>query len=212
MNFTDEGKKELGEIKQAQLDFSKPHPLGDLDAYRTRLNSEMSTVNSMTPSARYGALGKSSIGYRIDKAILDAITDSVYPEADRLGNKPPGYFEKLKQQQMNLMQIERSLETRLRDAQRDAQFRAGTPLSERMNVRGVVGEKGNPRAYVSNVREAVSPKNELKHMDQQTRGAFPAQWKTNAARAAVLSLPLRNILIQSSTPLPQGHALAQDAQ
>jgi hypothetical protein len=211
MNFTDEGKKELGEIKQAQADFSKPHPLGDLDAYRTRLNTEMATVNGLTPSARYGNLGKASVGFRVDKAILDAIADAVYPEADRLAGKPRGTFEKMKQQQMNLMQIERSLETRIRDAQRDAQFRAGTPLSERMNIRGVVGERGNPRAYISNAREAVAPRNELKHMDKQTKSAFPAPWKESVASSAILSLPLRQLLLHgdSSSVLPEGHPLGQ---
>lgn len=184
-----EGRQAQAIIERAALDYDKPLRLGDLDTKRTHLNTELSKINSKTPSARYTAK-HGDVNTLIDSTIQDALRETIYPEADRLAGKSSGYFEKLKQQQMNLIRLQNSLETRVKDLH-DTTVRAkAAPPLDRAQVRGNVGEGGNPRFFLSNVLGAIHTPNPEAKADKAVRGAF----KESSAAPLVMGLPIKALL------------------
>jgi len=182
-------------IERAALDYDRPHTLGQLDTERTRLNTELSSINGKTPSARYTAVN-GSVNNMIDTALQDALRDTVYPKADALAGKPPGYFENLKRQQMNLIRLRGELEGQIDKLTARTRNEAGTHPADRVSSGAGMTASGYGYGRISGLGKALHPSNYLAKADAAAARGLSSGSKV--AKAGVYSLPLRYL-----TELPQ---------
>jgi len=209
MEYTAEGRGEIKEIKDAADEYAnkeipetsvagvqKPErklwTLGALDSKRSRLAADLSSHNAKEPVSRYTA-ERGSVKLAIDNAILDALRDTVYPQADKLAAKPDGYFENLKSQQANLIRLESVLNKRIDDLTGRSRESAGTPRLSRLRPGAAVSAEGGVHGYLSEVPRAIVPPNVLKNADKAAKAGFSSGHPVS--RAIVMSYPMRALAL-----------------
>jgi phage host-nuclease inhibitor protein Gam len=206
-DITPEGTKakDLIEENAGYYDLGKPHTLGDLDRERTQLNAELSNHSALNPNVRY-TKEHGNVQLLIDNTIKDALRDTVYPYADQLAGRPAGYFENLKQQQMNQIRLETLLHDRIQDLTGRASAERGKSAIERARIGAAAGSHGNVHGWASGLKDVAIPDELLKPANRAVKKAFS---KGNpVAKGAILSLPLRELLWGEDSSLPQEQSSA----
>ena len=203
-DITADGREAKDLIEQAAVDYDKPHTLSDLNKERTQLNAELSNHSALNPNVRY-TKEHGNVQLLIDSTIKDALRDTVYPYADKLAGKPDGYFETLKQQQANLIRLETLLHDRIETLTGKASAARGKSVFERSRFGVAAGTGGNVHGWASGLKDVAIPDEELKPANRSVKKAFTPG--SPVARAAILSLPLRNLIFDPSNRIPTPPAL-----
>lgn len=197
MQFTSEGRKEINAIRTAALEYQKPGwTLGALDSKRSRLAADLAAHNEKESVGRYTA-ERGNTNLAIDNAILDALRDTVYPEADRLAGKPSGYFEDLKSKQSNLMRLEKVLNNRVDDLTGKSREAKGAPLMDKLHG-GAYASQGGVHTYIGGLMNVLRGKDVLKSANEAASSGF----KTSrpVSQAIVMSYPVRALAADSEQP------------
>ena len=84
-----------------------------------------------------------------------------YPLPTNSAGKPPGYFEQLKQQQSDGIRLQSLLNKRVEDLVGKSRESKGQTFGSRLRPGVAVSAEGSPHGFVSNVFNAVSPKDVL---------------------------------------------------
>lgn len=193
MQYTAEGRAEMNAIKNAALEYEKPWTLGALDSKRSRLAADLASHNSKESVGRYTA-ERGNINLAVDNATMDALRDTVYPQADALAGKPAGYFEGLKQQQSDAIRLQSILNKRIEDLMGKSRESKGQPPLSRMRPGAAIGEGGVPHGYLSNLPNVIAPRDVLKSADKAAAKGFSTGGPVS--QAMVLSYPARWALMQ----------------
>ena len=180
MDMTARGRVAKSAIEDRALEFQKPWTLGKLDRERIDANNRMTAFYKKGEADQYGAAG-SSVGTALDKVVADAIRDEVYPHVDQLIGKPTGYTRNLKQRIGSLMNMASDLKSHAETTEKQS-LKAAGGAGKLPKIRGVVGESGMPRVYLS---EPISGNDPYKIATKAAKGAFPNP-AAQAARAAVV--------------------------
>lgn len=194
-DITPEDRRAKAYIDKYATFFDKPHPLGELDTLRTRLNSELSKYNAKMPTDRYTARN-GSLNLLVDSTLQDALRDTIYPKADQLAGAAPGTFENLKQQQMHLINLEDLLDHRIDELTGKSRAAAGTtPLSR---ARGGISltESGRPHGYLSGLQDMV-PHSVLHEADKAAARAFSNPGPVS--RSLLMSYPARALMLNQTS-------------
>lgn len=197
MDMTREGRLEKQAINNAAAEYEKPWSLGALDSKRSRLAADLSSHNSKEPVSRYTA-ERGNINVAIDNKILGALRNEIYPRADVLAGKPSGYFENLKQQQSNLIQLESLTNKRIDELTgKTRESKGASPLSR---LHGNVGFSASmtPHGYVGGLSRLLHAPDLLGEANtavkQGMRSANPV------SQGIVLSYPIRTLSNEQTKP------------
>ncbi len=187
LDMTAPGKAIKKQIKSAATEFQKPWTLAQLDQERMDANGRLHAFENKDPVAQYAATRGGNRSSAIDSAIAGGVRDTVYPMMDQLAGKPAGYFANLKNRVAALMNLSSDATKHIDNLEtKSLQMQGMSPL-ERMRMRGMVGESGKPRLYMTDVLGKSDP---LDMANSRAAGAFPGKL-TSAARAAALVGALR---------------------
>lgn len=206
MDDTARGRAAKQEIIKRAAEFEKPWTIGKLDRERIDANNRLNSFYKKGDVDQYAASG-SAIGTAIDKAVADAIREHAYPFMDSLAGKSPGYFANLKQRIGSLMKMSGDIKDHAEKLEKQSMVFEGSPAFKRLRMRGVLGESGLPRVFVS---DPMAEGNTLKAANKRVKGAFPNPIRQGINSAYVYSYPARQQAQERAQKLVQ--LLAQGNQ
>lgn len=108
---------------------------------------------------------------------------------------------------MNLIRLETLLHDRVENLSGMASASRGKSVIERARFGAAAGTGGNVHGWASGLKDMAIPDEELKPANRAVKKAFSNG--STGARAAVLSLPLRNLIFSKQSAIPDNHPLAQ---
>ena len=120
-----------------------------------------------------------------------------------MAGKPPGYFEQLKQQQSDGIRLQSLLNKRVEDLVGKSRESKGQTFMSRLRPGGAISAEGSPHGYISNLGNALNPRDVLKQADD---AAARGMGKGNpVSKALVMSYPARFLSLSSQpmTPVDQ---------
>jgi hypothetical protein len=200
MDVAGEGPAIKQKIMDAALPFeSKEWTYGQLDGYRTKLQQDLGSYYRKGANERYAEL-KTDPGTAIDRQIVDAIQDIVYPQMDAQLGKPTGYTAAMKQRQSNLIKLEQSVGDQLQTLQqKTSEIKGGPRLGENVSLYQS-SHTGPPGMSIHKLQNVVKKPNPMAVADKYTGKAFSTGSPT--AQTAVYSLPIRYLLQLPQNPTP----------
>jgi hypothetical protein len=206
MNIPSMGKEELAELDKAATTFQQPMTVGQLDSLRQQLNSDLSSLFSATPNAKYTAVHK-DINKAIDDAIVRKSRDILYPVADRSAGKPAGYFSTQLERESNLITLRGVLQKRLDDLAGSQAISEVTPRLSSENISLSAHPGTMPRAGVYGVKNALSPPREMNMASSHVKKAFDLQLSSLPYEMLLANMP-RAMELMSSHDTPEKKKVA----
>jgi hypothetical protein len=198
MDVHPDGAAVKQKILDAALPFeSKEWTYRQLDNYRTKLQQDLASYYKKGGNERYNEL-KTDPQTAIDRRIVNAIQDLVYPQMDAAAGKPTGYFAAMKQRQSNLINLEQQVgDTLDKLSQKTAEIKGG-PRFGTENASVYQSGFKEPGFSFHKVQNIIRKPNPLKSADTYVGKAFAGGSPT--ANAAIYSLPIRYLLQGSQSP------------
>lgn len=156
-----EGEAELKAIDNEILKFeSSDRTNGQLDSLRQQLNSDLGPYYSKSPNNKYIA-ANSNIQVAIDEAVVSGARDSLYPVADKMAQKPEGYFRDALNREGSLIQLRGILDKRVEDLAGKQAVEEVTPRFSHENLSLSAHAGSAPRLGIYSIRNMLAPQRSL---------------------------------------------------
>lgn len=195
MQQTAEGRAEAQYIRKAATEFQKPWTLAQLNSERMGRFADLGSYHNKLPVGKYMA-ERGNVNVAIDKAVNDAIKDTIYPMMDRFTGKPAGFFADLQGRVSNLISLQNSLDKQVNELHDVAMRQKGAPLFSRGRIRANIGESGTPRFWMSNVLSALHAPNDEATANKAIRSAFASG---ASPESFIMALPVK-VLLSGEVP------------
>ena len=189
---TPQDKAARSYIDSMASNFQKPLTLDELNRQRIAANGRLYSFENKSDVAQYATAGANS-GTAVDRAIANAVRDTVYPEMDKITGKPKGYFRDLQNRVGNLFRLQSDAKEFARGVhQKTMEARGSTPI-ERIHPGGAVSSRGGIHGYFSNIPAALKSPNPEAGANAAVRSAYGLRQRFQPP-PEVMSVPLSALI------------------
>lgn len=190
MTMTAAGRATRRQILNAAIDYQRPWRLDQLNSARMREGANISSFYDKDPSKAASTL-KSDTDVAISKAVRDGAAEDLYNAVDKAN---PGFgAEALKAKQSHLIELNDRLGQRVSDLQDKQAIAKSSLMSEKAAPHGVLSPK-RIRVYMGAKLPDASAAGTA---NVKVGRAFGPSSGATVRRAAVLSLPVSHLTVQS---------------